>query len=385
MAGGGNKNPMTEGTAPVKTYDHETWTAPAVGELTVPPAPVVYAVPTVGGVNTGIPQGGYANPAIEAYMAGTNVPTLSYVPGQHDAWLGTVTEDANIRAANMMQQAGGVPIPGAAQKADGSHLTQDYFDKQVNTIREETGWADYDPRIHAFDSDEGQQYLDAYKKSDAAQEAADTLYSNQVGIGAGNSLESGKYSGVSLADTLHSGLETVGQFSPLVGVANNVVSDYRAPADDNRSDSAGPRTAMEIAIDRQTKAYADSGKKFDMNDPSTWATSDSSDGGGTGGGAPDDDDCVIATFAASTGVDIGKRDAVQWCMTTLHGNFIGETIRTGYQKLGRKKINAGKAVEHFEEFKRYIDYARGERKDLRAALTFYGRSIQFFVVGLLEK
>lgn len=450
MAGGGNNNPMTAGTAPVNTNPQSTWTAPPVGQLTVPPAPTVQAVPMVGGVNTGVPQGGYANPAIEAYIAGTNVPTLSYVPGQHDAWLGTVAQNAGMQADALARQSGGVESFAANNpKADGSHLTQKFYDQQVQTIRDETGWADYDPRVDTF---AGSEYEDAYRNSAAAQEAADTLYSNAVGVGAGNSLESGQYSGVKLLDNVQSGVEHLGQFSPLLGGAATKGMDWARDTEGNVYRIDTPRSAMEIAIDRETNARAanvtpgsgtskytgrtidtvtandddgtfmtheeilaahakngttnkyqnanqgsgakfastpeQSAKKsgFDMNDPSTWSAPN--DGGGNDDSSSkdsSDDGCVIATFAASTGVDIGKRDAVQWCMSTLHGNFIGETIRTGYQKLGRKKINAGKAVEHFEEFKRYIDYARGERKDLRAALTFYGRSMQFFVVGLLEK
>ena len=95
-------------------------------------------------------------------------------------------------------------------------------------------------------------------------------------------------------------------------------------------------------------------------------------------------DCVIATFAKAEGVDLNRREAVKWCMSTLHDNWAGELVRLGYQTLGRKAINAGKGREHFEEFKRYVDYARGQRKDIGAALTFYGRTSQFFIVGLWE-
>lgn len=450
MAGGGNKNPVTGNTPPVQTYPFEQWTAPTTGELYVPPAPTVGAVPTIGGVNTGIPQGGYAAPAIEQYMAGTAVPTLSYDPTVSHPWQDLVQQDAAIRAEEFARQSGGLGMGiNAVQKADGSHLSQDYYDKQVQTIRDETGWADYDPRVDTF---AGSEYEDAYRNSAAAQEAADTLYSNQVGVGAGNSLESGRYSGLKVLDGVQSGLEGIGQFSPLLGIAATGLDNARdTKANEYRADT--PRTAMEVAIDRETNARQDyldnnnvaidnltpytghtistgddnspvisaGGNKwgspehhaeiranaearnkelgydrtpeesakaagFDMNDPSTWSAPN--DGGGndsSSGNDSSDSGCVIATYAKSTGVDIGKREAVEWCMTTLHGNFIGETIRKGYQKLGRKKINAGKAVEHFTEFKRYIDYARGERKDLRAALTFYGRSIQFFVVGIMEK
>ena len=272
MAGGGNSNPMTEGTPPVQTYGYDTWTPPQVGQLDIPGAPGVSPVPMDGlGVNTGIPQGGYAAPAIEQYMTGVNTPTLSYVPGQHDTWLGDVAEDVTTGQEELANRGRDLMAigDGSQAKAAGSHLRQDYYDQQVNTIRNELGWNDYDPTKDVI---AGTEYEDIYRNSAAAQQAADTLYSNAVGIGAGNSLESGKYSGANFGDSLHSGLEHISEFSPILGFVNEKVSDYRAPVDNNRSDDAGPRSSMEIAIDRETKNYADSGKVFDMNDPSTWST-----------------------------------------------------------------------------------------------------------------
>ncbi len=47
--------------------------------------------------------------------------------------------------------------------------------------------------------------------------------------------------------------------------------------------------------------------------------------------------------------------------------------------------NGGKAAEHYEEFRRYIDFASGKKRTLRGAVTFTLRSAQFFVVGILNK
>lgn len=100
-----------------------------------------------------------------------------------------------------------------------------------------------------------------------------------------------------------------------------------------------------------------------------------------------DDGCVIATHAISTGVYNyqTRREAEVWCMRRLHNKWWGETIRRGYRYLGRQKIDQGKASEHYDEFKRYIAFATGKKRDLRGALTFTLRSVQFFAVGLFAR
>jgi len=80
-----------------------------------------------------------------------------------------------------------------------------------------------------------------------------------------------------------------------------------------------------------------------------------------------------------------KREAVVWCMQALHGKWWGEAVRRGYRHLGRKKIEQGKAREHYAEFSRYIQFANGKKRDVRGALTFALRTAQFFAVGLVKK
>ena len=101
----------------------------------------------------------------------------------------------------------------------------------------------------------------------------------------------------------------------------------------------------------------------------------------------DDDDCVIATHAVASGgfTPNMKREAVVWCMHKLHDRWWGEAVRRGYRYLGRKKIEQGKAREHYAEFRRYIDFASGKKRTLRGALTFTLRTAQFFAVGLIRK
>lgn len=107
------------------------------------------------------------------------------------------------------------------------------------------------------------------------------------------------------------------------------------------------------------------------------------DGGGGGGGGG----CVVATHAVESGAFTPhmKREAVVWCMQALHGKWWGEAVRRGYRHLGRKKIEQGKAREHYAEFRRYIEFANGKKRDARGALTFALRTAQFFAVGLVRK
>ena len=99
------------------------------------------------------------------------------------------------------------------------------------------------------------------------------------------------------------------------------------------------------------------------------------------------DGCVVATHAVESGAfsPRTKREAVVWCMDVLHGKWWGEAIRRGYRYCGTKKIEQGKAREHYDEFRRYIDFARGKKRTLRGAATFTLRTVQFFAIGLVKR
>ena len=99
------------------------------------------------------------------------------------------------------------------------------------------------------------------------------------------------------------------------------------------------------------------------------------------------DGCVIATHAVENGAfsPRTKREAVVWCMDVLHGKWWGEAIRRGYRYCGTKKIEQGKAREHYDEFRRYIDFASGKKRTVRGAVTFTIRTVQFFAIGLVKR
>jgi hypothetical protein len=104
-------------------------------------------------------------------------------------------------------------------------------------------------------------------------------------------------------------------------------------------------------------------------------------------GTSDTGGCVVATHAVNSGAfsPATKREAVVWCMNALHGKWWGEAVRRGYRYCGNKKIEQGKAREHYGEFRRYIDFASGKKRTLRGALTFTFRTAQFFAVGLVKR
>ena len=112
-------------------------------------------------------------------------------------------------------------------------------------------------------------------------------------------------------------------------------------------------------------------------DDSSSSSSSSSGGGG----------CVVATHAVESGAfsPRTKREAVVWCMDVLHGKWWGEAIRRGYRYCGTKKIEQGKAREHYDEFRRYIDFASGKKRTVRGAVTFTIRTVQFFAIGLVKR
>lgn len=116
---------------------------------------------------------------------------------------------------------------------------------------------------------------------------------------------------------------------------------------------------------------------------SSSSSSNNDDGGGSGGGGGG---CVVATHAVSSGAFTPsmKREAVVWCMHNLHDKWWGEAIRRGYRHLGRKKIEQGKAHEHYQEFRNYIDFASGKKRTIKGAIHFAARTVQFFAVGLVK-
>ena len=112
------------------------------------------------------------------------------------------------------------------------------------------------------------------------------------------------------------------------------------------------------------------------------------DGSGTaGGGGGDGGGCVIATHAVSNNAfsRSEKMRAVKWCTENLHNKWWGEAFRRGYRFYGNKAIAAGTASHHYEEFRDFVRFATGKKRNMRTAKIFVLRSLQFFAVGLFLK
>mgnify|MGYP001465773565 CR=1 FL=1 len=94
--------------------------------------------------------------------------------------------------------------------------------------------------------------------------------------------------------------------------------------------------------------------------------------------------CVIATHGLSTGgfSRLEKAKAEIWCAKTYHGKWYGEAFRRGYRAAGQRCIDSGKAREHYQEFKDFVAYGRGVKKGFGLAITYYLRTVQFFITGL---
>ncbi len=302
--------------------------------------------------------------------------------------------------------AAGVPAPYLGvdpydPSGTDTFLTDEEFAADVKVIQDAIGDPTYDPRTDVLTEAQREAIESSPDRAEIIQ-AQDEIYMNQQQI---------------------YGEPTGNQVTSLV------TGGYTGGGGDNRDFERQLAADMQSQIEKEAAGYAASGKTFDMNDPSTWSTpaqsamttaredsfgsdltrsltddtydppgnvvtralgitdtSDSNDDGkdDSGGGG---DGCVIATHAVSSGgfTPSMKREAVVWCMNVLHDKWWGEAIRRGYRHLGRKKIEQGKAHEHYKEFRDYIAFANGKKRTLKGAINFTFRTAQFFAVGLIKK
>ena len=182
--------------------------------------------------------------------------------------------------------------------------------------------------------------------------------------------------------------------------------DFETPDNQGANmDDDAPEASFDMSSREGRKAAADNEAQEQTGNPNATAVTDkdgnavrsgrdntvvtnvppSSRGGGGGGSTGDP--CVIATHAvANNGFshDV-KREAVRWCVKNLHKRWYGEAVRRGYRYHGIKAIEAGRAHNHYEEFKDYIDLATGKKRSLTNLGTFVYRTAQFFITGLFVK
>ena len=115
--------------------------------------------------------------------------------------------------------------------------------------------------------------------------------------------------------------------------------------------------------------------------------------GSTGNNDSDDDNdsdsssggCVIGTYALENGMDLNRKGAVEWCVSTLHDHWWGETVRLGYRHWGRNQIANGNAEARFNEFKSFADFVSGKDRSLWAGVKVYARMAQCLCIGLIRR
>ena len=235
--------------------------------------------------NTGIPAGGYARPAIDAYLAGTNPMSADYsgkitrhIPQQHvyaDLYTPpevVTTDDGDTDAADTTYtgpvDGAGVPAPylGVDEydtEGDDNFLDKDEYQEQVDIITDQyDSWEGdgYDPTKTFEEQLSAEDYDDFYNSSlgeNPAQTAADTIYNNNqqiYGEETGNNV-------TSLVTGNVTGLDETG------------IEELQSADDD--ATWAGDSSPVSQLINDQTSNYQDqvtSGAvpAFDINDQSTW-------------------------------------------------------------------------------------------------------------------
>ena len=172
----------------------------------------------------------------------------------------------------------------------------------------------------------------------------------------------------------------------------NVVKENRDVVDNggngNVVDNAAPDNSNDKK-DHERDKRMEEARKDDSDPDYTQANYEAASGTGSGSSDSSSKDkkkgCVVATHAVENGYFTPKEKnvAVKWCVKNLHNTWWGEFIRTGYRYYGNKVIEQGRAREYYKEFKDYIDYATGRKKNIKNFSIFIFRNIQFFIKGLL--
>ena len=224
----------------------------------------------------------------DTYLAGTNPYTIAGgygvkgTPGQYDyslytglepvAPVTTTTDDGSSGfdgGVTKTVDSAGVPAPylGVDQydlEGDDNFLDKDEYQKEIDTITNQyDSWTGdgYDPTKTFEEQLSAEDYQDFYNSSlgeNPAQMAADTIYNNNqqiYGEETGNNI-------TSLVTGNVTGLDDAG------------IAELQNADDD--ATWAGDSSPVSQLINQQADDYASTGKVFDMNDPSTWADSSSS-------------------------------------------------------------------------------------------------------------
>ena len=278
---------------------------------------------------------------------------------------------------------------GSTQKDDGSYDISSWY---TDTSSAGTGTGPTDTAL----AEKVAGFQTTYDPSTYNQQVAPVAGPSEIAYGGSLAEETGLiYSDLSDAE-LWDALESDPTLDPYINYGSDNDNDSYTPVATTSSGATVIPTGTTIATGTVLNSASDpvvnvGGVLYNQSSAPAAAPAPSGGGnggnGGNGGDSGDDDDCVIATHAVSAGgfTPSMKREAVVWCMNVLHDKWWGEAIRRGYRHLGRKKIEQGKAHEHYAEFRDYIAFANGKKRTIRGAINFTLRTAQFFAVGLIKK
>lgn len=286
---------------------------------------------------------------------------------------------------------------GSTQQDDGSYDISSWF---TDTSSAGTGTGPTDTalaeKVAGFETYEPTIGMPTPAPASANEQVAPVAGPDEIAYGGSLAEETGLiYSGLS-DDEVFAALESDPTLDPYINYGSDNDNDSYTPVATTSSGATVIPTGTTIATGTVLNKPDDpvvevDGKLYNQSNAPAPAPAPSGGGdggnGGNGGDSGDDDGCVIATHAVSAGgfTPSMKREAVVWCMNVLHDKWWGEAIRRGYRHLGRKKIEQGKAHEHYAEFRDYIAFANGKKRTIKGAINFTLRTAQFFAVGLIKK
>ena len=234
----------------------------------------------------------------------------------------------------------------------------------------------------------------AYDPSTYNTQVAPVAGPDAIAYGGSLAEETGLITSDLEGDAFWDALESDPTLDPYINYGSSNDNDSYTPVSTTSSGATVIPTGTTIATGTVLNSASDpvvnvGGTLYNQSNAPAPAPAPSGGGNDDGGGGNDDGGgggCVVATHAVNSGAFTPsmKREAVVWCMHNLHDKWWGEAIRRGYRHLGRKKIEQGKAHEHYQEFRNYIDFASGKKRTIKGAIHFAARTVQFFAVGLIK-
>ena len=272
---------------------------------------------------------------------------------------------------------------GSTQKDDGSYDISSWFtDTSATPTIDTSGFQTYEPTIG----------MPTPAPASANEQVAPVAGPDAIAYGGNLAEETGLILSDLSDEEFFAALESDPTLDPYINYGSDNDNDSYTPVATTSSGATVIPTGTTIATGTVLNKPDDpvvevNGKLYNQSNAPAPAPAPSSNDNDNDSSSTSSSSCVVATHAVSAGAFTPsmKREAVVWCMHNLHDKWWGEAIRRGYRHLGRKKIEQGKAHEHYQEFRDYIAFANGKRRTIRGAINFTLRTAQFFAVGLIKK